>query len=388
MTQHSANQRRFNPRPGPSFQRFGAGNDSVRVLLVAINRGPQPAAFLGSHPLQRLQVLLAAPGEEIEFDPLNTMARATAGAPPQLLPRMPASKANPGPRPRLVQGEILSDDNGRLYEKIGRHIRPLQRLFSGPRGEVLELTAEAQTEQRVMEPSRHAPDAEASKPDAQAKTRAEAPTERQQSPQRSFRRQPQRPGVAFGAPPSGGKGVIREPLPHECGISNAGRQSFPPEGATPNYRREPLPPEGGAPNYRREPLPPEGGAPNVRPNDRGLKTAIPEQWIKPWEFQISREEALYDMREAASSRSALPAFIRSLTNWFGNRPAWREAWRKWQALLSGKSPDEQLWSVRPPRGWTTRQAVRDWARQTLEQAGYEPRMMLVEWEIFWRRKGL
>jgi len=94
------------------------------------------------------------------------------------------------------------------------------------------------------------------------------------------------------------------------------------------------------------------------------------------------------MREVASSRSALPAFIRRLTNWFGHRPAWREAWRKWQALLSGKSLDEQLWAVRPPRGWTTRQAVRDWARQTLEQAGYDPRMMLVEWEIFWRRKGL
>jgi hypothetical protein len=287
---------------------------------------------------------------------------------------MPASKANPGPRPRLVQGEILSDDNGRLYEKIGHHIRPLQRLFSGPRGEVLELTAEAQTEQRVIEPSRHAPDAEAPKPDAQAKTRAEAPTERQPTPQRSFRRPPQRPGEAFSAPPSGGKGVIREPLPPEFGASKAGRQSGSPEGV--------------APNYRREPLPPEGGAPNARPNFRGLKTAIPEQWIKPWEFQISREEALYDMREAASSRSALPAFIRSLTKWFGNRPALREAWRKWQALLSGKSLDEQLWAVRPPRGWTTRPAVHDWARQTLEQAGYDTRMMLAEWEIFWRRKGL
>jgi hypothetical protein len=374
MTKHSANQRRFDPRPGPSIQRFGAGNDSVRVLLVAIHRGPQPAAFLGSHPLQRLQVLLAAPGEEIEFDPLNTMARATAVAPPQLLPRMPASKANPGPRPRLVQGEILSDDNGRLYEKIGRHIRPLQRLFSGPRGEVLELPAEAQNEQRVMEPSPQSLDAEASKPEAQAKTRAEAPSERQQSPQRSFRRHPQRPGEAFGAPHSGGKRVIREPLPPECGTSNASRQSVSPEGC--------------APSYRREPLPPEGCAPNARPIARGLKTAIPEQWIKPWEFQIGREEALYDMREAASPGSALPALIRSMTNWFGHRRAWREAWRKWQALLSGKSLDEQLWAVRPPRGWTTRQAVRDWARQTLERAGYDPRMMLVEWEIFWRRKGL
>jgi hypothetical protein len=115
-----------------------------------------------------------------------------------------------------------------------------------------------------------------------------------------------------------------------------------------------------------------------------LKTTIPEQWIKPWEFQISREEALYDMRAAASSRNAPLAFIRDLTNRFAHG----QAWRKWQALLAGKSLDEQLWAVRPPRGTIARAAVRDWARQTLEQAGYDTRVMLAEWEIFWRRKGL
>jgi hypothetical protein len=119
-----------------------------------------------------------------------------------------------------------------------------------------------------------------------------------------------------------------------------------------------------------------------------LKTAIPEEWIKPWEFQISREEALYDIRAAASSRGGLLALIRSLTNWFGRRAAWREAWRKWQALLSGKSYEEQLWAVRPPRGMITRPAVQDWALRTLGQAGYDPRVMLIEWEIYWRRKGL
>jgi len=119
-------------------------------------------------------------------------------------------------------------------------------------------------------------------------------------------------------------------------------------------------------------------------NARYLKTTIPEQWVKPWEFQISREEALYDMRADAAARSAPFAFIRDLTDRFGNR----RAWRKWQALLAGKSLDEQLWDVRPPRGLISGAAVRDWARQTLEQAGYDPRVMLAEWEIFWRRKGL
>lgn len=399
MTRHSANQTPFDPRFRPPSRRFDAGNNSVRVVLVAIHRSPQPAAFLGPHPLQRLQVLLSAPGEEIEFDPLNTIARMMAGAPPQLLPQMPATNSSLALRPRLVQGEILSDDDGRLYEKVGLRIRPLQRLFSGPRGEVLELPAEAQAEQHVTEPmpqATHAHVAEASIPETQAKTRPEAQTERQQSPQRLSARPHQRPRAPFGVPPSGGMNFIREPLPAEGGAPNARRQPLPP-----NARRQPLPPEGGAPNVRHEPLSSEGGVPNSQRQpapptmnsaaggaasfrNGGLKTAIPEQWIKPWEFQTSREEALYDMRASASS----PGFIRSLTNWFGSRSAWREAWRKWQALLSGKSFDEQLWAVRPPPGMIARPAVRDWALQTLEHAGYDLRVMLVEWEIFWRRKGL
>src|SRR6266511_797714 len=358
MTRNSANQMRFDPRPRPSFHRFNAGDDSVRVLLVAIRHALQPAAFLGSHPLQRLQVLLAAPGEEDDLNPLNAMARAPAGAAPQLLPQLTVAGAV-GARPRLVQGEILSDDDGRYYEKVGRRIRPLQRLFSGPRGEVLELPSEARAEAEAeqREPSPQAPDADASKTEAQPKPRLEAPPRRPQPSQRPFHRPPQRPREAFGAPfvvpPSGGRGVMRGPLPVE--------------GATPNARRQ-SPPEGGTQN---------AGA-------RCLKTTIPEQWLKPWEFQISREEALYDMLADASSRSAPLAFIRGLTDRFGHP----QAWRKWQALLAGKSLDEQLWAVRPPRGLISSAAVRDWARQMLEQAGYDPRVMLAEWEIFWRRRGL
>jgi hypothetical protein len=416
MTRHSANQMRFDPRPRTPFRRFNDEADSVRVLLVAIHHALQPAAFLGSHPLQRLQVLLAAPGEEVDLEPLSAIARATAGAARRLLPQLPVASAA-GARPRLVQGEILSDDDGRLYEKVGRRIRPLQRLFSGPRGEVLELPtdaraearAESQAEARVeaqaeqRAPSPQAPDADASNNETQAKTRSEAPPQRPQAPQRPFRRLPQRPRESFRAQHSGGRGVIRGPIPHSGGAPNAARQSVPPEGATPNVApnagRVSVRPEGGAPNAGRQPVPPEGATPNVAPNAgrqsppvggtqntsaRCLKTTIPEQWIKPWEFQISREEALYDMRAAASSRNAPLAFIRDLTNRFAHG----QAWRKWQALLAGKSLDEQLWAVRPPRGTIARAAVRDWARQTLEQAGYDTRVMLAEWEIFWRRKGL
>jgi hypothetical protein len=374
MSRHSANQTHFDSRRRPPSQRFDAGNNSVRVVLVAIHHAPQPAAFLGSHPLQRLQVLLAAPGEEVDLNPLSAMERATAGATRRLLPQLPAA-SSAGARPRLVQGEILSDDDGRFYEKMGHRIRPLQRLFSGPHGEVLELPSEAQAEQRA--PSPQGLDAEASKPEAQTKARVEAPAELRQSPQHPSGRPPQRPLQTHGSRPQ------RQP-PRNVGAF------APPPSAGSGVPREPLSPADGAPNFQRQPSlstnPAAGGAAPSR--NGGLKTAIPEQWAKPWEFQISREEALYDMRAAASSRGGLLALIRSLTNWFGHRRTWREAWRKWQALLSGKSLDEQLWAVRPPRGMIARPAIREWALWTLEHAGYDPRVMLVEWEIYWRRKGL
>ena len=68
--------------------------------------------------------------------------------------------------------------------------------------------------------------------------------------------------------------------------------------------------------------------------------------------------------------------------------AFRREFRKWQVLLNGKSPDEQLWSVRPPRGGLTHRFILAWAQNALQLAGYDPRNMLTEWHIFWRRKGV
>jgi len=361
MTRHAVNQIPFEPRRRPPFRQFDAGNDSVRVLLVAIHRGPQPAAFLGSHPLQRLQVLLAAPGEETEFEAPGAPTRAITGGAPQILPQMPALTGVSRLRPRLVQGEILSDDAGRLYEKIGRHIRPLQQLFSGPRGEVLELPAEAQAEQPIEKPPQSF-DAKAVTAETPAKThadnRANASPERRQPPPQPRSRSSQHPGTS----------VLSEPLP--------------PQRSAPNSRYT-VRPHGGQHGGQRQPQASTTNSTTGGAAANSLKTTVPEQWTNRWEFQISREEALYDMRIAASSNSALLGFIRGLTGWFGHR----QASRKWQALLSGKSLDEQLWAVRPPQGLITHPAIRDWARQTLEQAGYDARVMLVEWEIFWRRKG-
>lgn len=368
MTRYPANaitnQFSFGSPFGPAIRQFGAGDDSVRVLLVAIHRGPQPAAFLGSHPLRRLQVLLATPGDEVELERTGAKAQPAAGAQTQVLPQMPATPGSLRLRPRLVQGEILSDDDGRLFERAGNRIRPLQRLFSGPHGEVLELPAEPRRETDAEAP---APDAETPKAEAQAEPRAEAAPEQRRHSQRPIRRQPQ---------------------PHPMRAMRAAQQAPAPHHQTRN---------GGADNQRQEQASAAGHRLTIRQNDiqqqspatplgasGGLKTAIPDQWIRQWEFQISREEAIYDMRAAASFRASPLAFIRDLTGWFGNR----RARRKWQALLAGKKPDEQLWAVRPPRGLIGSPAVREWARQTLEQAGYDTSAMLAEWEIFWRRKGL
>ena len=114
-----------------------------------------------------------------------------------------------------------------------------------------------------------------------------------------------------------------------------------------------------------------------------MKVAIPDRFVGPWQFTVSRDEAIYDLNlERTRPR------IRVLMDRLRGKATNGHAIRKWQVLLDGKSADDQLWSVRPPRGAFSDPAVREWARHLLETAGYDPDTMLREWEIFWRRKGL
>jgi hypothetical protein len=115
-----------------------------------------------------------------------------------------------------------------------------------------------------------------------------------------------------------------------------------------------------------------------------LKTSIPDRFARAWEFQISREEALYDLSCSATVLGSLGCKLRRLLHWL----AFRREFRKWQVLLNGKLADEQLWNVRPPKGGLTHGFVRAWAQGALQLAGYDPRNMLTEWQIFWRRKGV
>jgi hypothetical protein len=113
-----------------------------------------------------------------------------------------------------------------------------------------------------------------------------------------------------------------------------------------------------------------------------LKTSIPEEFSKPWELRLSRDEALYDMTLAASHGA-----WQRLLDWLLNRISGRDM-KKWHALLFGKNPDQQLWAIKPPRGGLRDARIRCWVEQTLQLGGYDVASMLAEWEIHWRRRGL
>lgn len=113
-----------------------------------------------------------------------------------------------------------------------------------------------------------------------------------------------------------------------------------------------------------------------------LRTDIPTSLIKEWEFKLSREEAAYDM----TAKLTVGTLLRRACRRFRFIDT-RKEFRKWQTLLAGKSSDEQLWTVRLPKGSLADSFVRDWATRTLELAGYDSKKMILEWEIFWRRKG-
>jgi len=128
------------------------------------------------------------------------------------------------------------------------------------------------------------------------------------------------------------------------------------------------------------PVPPGSQQANAPSSPRD----IPKRFQNPWEFQFDRDEVMYDMNIGAASTGSVRALLRKFGKWFRHR----EEFRRWRALLCVKNLEEQLWAVRPPRGSVSDPSVREWARQTLEGAGYDSRAMLLEWEIFWRRKGV
>jgi hypothetical protein len=439
------------------------------AVLVGIHRDVTPPFPFQGGRLQRMRVIVVAPelgANLVDLD--GEDAESLAEVLPAFTPtRTPAHRFHLPPR--LVQGEILRGEDGALYERLGRQIRPLRRLVSGPSGEILEV---AEPGDGSRAPRRRGVQIDSSA-DADETDPVDIEIESKPEPAQPGNGTAPSPSRATPAPiralfPGAGhwrvvrlgdfKALLTPQLAHAerlrethrlpCyaqvyeattpirldemaaaidGTSNPGPRLQPlthalaaqlqlipllpppPHVARPQ-KREPgllLPgewalrlqlamdptadfhEEAGKPANGSATASPVAPAPAPQPSTppapapvspASLKTGIPEAYLKPWEFRISRDEALYDI---SAPDSFFKTAGRTLRRFLGSG---REL-RKWQVLLSGKDPEEQLWAVRPPRDGLRHPFVREWARRTLDLAGYDTRTMLGEWEVYWRRKG-
>jgi hypothetical protein len=128
-------------------------------------------------------------------------------------------------------------------------------------------------------------------------------------------------------------------------------------------------------------LPEASGLRGPLPGEAGHRSTIPGRYLRPWELRRSREDAVYDMRVLAHY-----SWLRRLLRWLHGPRLSRAELLRWEVMLSGKSIEDQLWSVRPPLAGLTHPRVRGWVQAALTSAGYDPGVMMTEWEIYWRRK--
>lgn len=460
---------------GPVASDDAPGNGIARVILVAIRNDLLPPTFFGQDPLQRMRATIVGPRETAMFHPSEV---AFAPRPPAL-----PTPANRPLSPRLVQGDILRDQAGRLYEKIGTNIRPLHRLVPGPHGEIFDLAPSVQRSSQVKTAATEQPglDAEEMRYEkkAAAGTNGEAFKESDAFPRPvaerlspiTFRKlfpdaglqrlvpwgdfkpmlvfqlaHPERLHEAYRLPccvqiyeviapvcldsiaaivvdsvekanqfhlltadlagklqleallqrrPRVPIEIRREPgmlLPYDLVFRLQPAQDPTRDNVMQDHAQQRAPTTAPLPFTPAAAESSNGTSPHAamaQPEPAGFqklspKNEIPQQFVQPHEFRLSREEVLYDLRLASSSQGSLSSFFRWLKNLF----AGGAELRKWQALLQGKNLDEQLWTVRPPQDMLSHPAIREWAYKTLVMAGYDPQTMLMEWEIFWRRKGL
>src|SRR5215469_3949444 len=403
------------------------------MLFLGIKPDVSPPILVGRSRLQRMRVIIVEPpaAADLENDPLA-----------ELLPQLPTPSIISRDlrlQPRLVHGEILQGENEELFERIGNRIRRLHQLASGPNGEVLDvagyrLPARARSAQTFPQP------ADDNNEEAQT-TPKETNIPAIIPASEAFRILLPEPGHLRVIPFGAFKQMLVPQLAHPERLRDAHRlqcyvqvyEIITPHkldavvaaifGCTPSVRLHSLtrdlamqlqltailpalpgvlhpaaPREGGVvlpgerffylrlvgdPTVEETPEPPSAAA-HLPSLDPALKTCIPERFLKPWEFNRCREEALYDLSYASTFIGGLAGALWRLIHWL----AFRREFRKWQVLLNGKSADEQLWTVRPPRGGLTHRFVLAWVKSAMELGGYDPRNMLTEWQVFWKRKGV
>ncbi len=424
--------RLVNGKPhGQARPALPARNGPSRVFLMSIQRERLGSMLLGRSIFQRMQVLLRDPAAMDEVD------ETFLGPLPDWMP-MPGEGDN---MPRLVRGELWRDGSGRLFEKVGDRLRPLQQLAAGPDGQIFELEASPACIAHAASPAKPpagrepkssaAPGNQASAAPAvmvtAAPCRALFPepgigrivrwgdvkeflagqvahperlreTHRLPCHMQVYEVQTAQPLAALaaafvtggGQPPSlqrltpslaalVGLGMLLQNRP-ACEPTSDLLQ---PRDLVCRVQLAQDPTAQQSPPAMAVTAPPAKESPVAGPG-HALRRTIPERFFKPSEFQLSREEVLYDMNVAVLFRGVLASLWGRLKSWLTGR----RGLRKWQTLLYGRTLDEQLWTIRPPKGNLAHPAIRVWAQKTLEVAGYDAAVMLLEWEVFWRRKGV
>jgi hypothetical protein len=391
------------------------------IYLVAVPRDVLPPVFFGNAMLQRMRAVLLSPGADAPG-----LADHVVNIPwADLLPSF-ASQQPPAPPVRSVNGEILRDEQGNLYERNGSSIRRLRNLASSRRGELVETSS-------TKLPQRN----------------------RQQSASgKAFHQFFRDPGVARVLAWGEYKGLLHDQVSkpqllrdnhrlscfaqvyenfvmrtpqefaRECfgDVRVAGQLFELTEALAERLKIAPLIPRSPDQQQDRQdgmlspgdrilrlrlsldptieiPSPPPVSSPvgtaplasavpvapapvpevnTVSTSQR--RTSIPERFLTPWESLFTREQVLSEMQLRPS---LLARFRRRVLAIFSNGEL-----KRWRRQLWGRAPEEQLWGVRPPKGSLQAIEVLDWAKATLIASGYDPSTMLREWEIFWRQKGL
>jgi hypothetical protein len=121
--------------------------DPNQLLLLAIARAIAPPIGDRRSMLQPMRVIVVQPdsvavgaNQDFGSQTVLPLAQATVSFP----------HAESEFHQRVVQGEILSDKNGQLYEKLGHRIRPIHQLASGPSGELIEWAPASQARPHLL----------------------------------------------------------------------------------------------------------------------------------------------------------------------------------------------------------------------------------------------
>src|SRR6266516_98271 len=118
---------------------YGVHDNGRQTLFIAHQPGSLPPLPFGGALLRQVRVIVVARDHAAPPHESSAGLESAAGAGP------PESGTPVGQVcPREVRGDILRDELGRLYERLGHRIQPLHYLVSGPRGVILDLAPAGQ----------------------------------------------------------------------------------------------------------------------------------------------------------------------------------------------------------------------------------------------------